>query len=118
MIERWDYKLPVFLSSLLSRKKSGATQDGAEQFVYIHKLASHAAADTARKTITGENNRMPEQTTATRNPATFTAHLDGNAEHQPGIVPGSLNSGLCPVAVLLGWEKPAKAISRQSAILR
>jgi len=45
-----------------------------------------------------------EQTTATRNPAAFTAHLDGNAGHQPGGVPGSLNSGLCPVAVLLGWK--------------
>ena len=44
--------------------------------------------------------------------------VDGNAGHQPGSVPGSLNSGLSPVAVLLGWAKPAKAISRQSAILR
>ena|GEM_PF-980190 len=56
-----DYNLPVFLSSLLSRKKSGATQDGAEQFVYMHKLASPAAADAARKTITAENNRMPNR---------------------------------------------------------
>ena len=45
-----------------------------------------------------------EQTTATRYPAVFTAHLDGNAGHQPGIVPGSLNSGLCPVAVLLAGK--------------
>ncbi len=30
--------------------------------------------------------------------------VDGNAGHQPGSVPGPLNSGLCPVAVLLAGK--------------